>query len=690
MLSTAKTAEVPDERQILPSQQTTPTAADYPSSAPPLSLSVNQTANRLGTFLRNWNLLTTDKWILQAVSGYKIPFLRTPHQWRARPTVVQEGQQTELMKGAIQSLISKGAISVVNPCPQQFISTLFLVEKGQGTGEFRPVINLKALNRFLPKEKFKMEGLHTARSLLRKGDYMMKLDLKDAYYAVPIHPESRKYLRFQFKGTTYEFRCLPFGLSLAPRVFTRILRPIVAKLRSEGIRTVIYLDDLLLIHHQKDTLSEIFLYVRRLLSSLGFIVKLEKCSPEPTRRLVFLGAVLDTTYMSVALPEEQIHRIQRACQEMLESRSTSLGGLSSLLGRMSHAARTGLWIAPLYYRALQRQQALLLHRFGWRPRCRTSLSPPSLEDLRWWVSSAPHDRNSQDISPPPFDLTIRTDASLRGWGATCNGTSTGGRWSVEEAGQHINCLELKAAILALKAFLRVGIQPPPQSLGCHPPRHILLEMDNTTAVAYVNRKGGTQSPSLSLLALELWSFLLTQGSWVTARHLPGVLNVEADAASTEFNMRTEWMLRQDVFQDITRHFYVPEIDLFASRLNHQLPLYVSRLPDPSASAVDAFRLDWSQWKSFIHPPVVLLPRILQKVRSDKATALLVAPDWPGQPWYAQIQLMLTGTPYPLPKEKSLLSLPFDQEAVHPLWRSLNLTVWPISGQLTRRQVSLKR
>ena len=120
------------------------------------------------------------------------------------------------MKGAIQSLISKDAISVVNPCPQQFISTLFLVEKGQGTGDFRPVINLKALNRFLPKEGFKMEGLHTARSLLRKGDYMMKLDLKDAYYAVPIHPESRKYLRFQFKGTTYEFCCLPFGLSLAP------------------------------------------------------------------------------------------------------------------------------------------------------------------------------------------------------------------------------------------------------------------------------------------------------------------------------------------------------------------------------------------------------------------------------------------------------------------------------------------
>lgn len=102
--------------------------------------------------------------------------------------------------------------------------------------------------------------------------------------------------------------------------------------------------------------------------------------------------------------------------------------------------------------------------------------------------------------------------------------------------------------------------------------------------------------------------------------------MEADPASREFNTQTEWMLRKEVFQDIIRHFYVPEVDLFASLLNHQLPLYVSRQPDPGATAVDALQLDWSQWMSFIHPPMVLLPRILQKVRNDKATALLVAPN----------------------------------------------------------------
>lgn len=106
------------------------------------------------------------------------------------------------------------------------------------------------------------------------------------------------------------------------------------------------------------------------------------------------------------------------------------------------------------------------------------------------------------------------------------------------------------------------------------------------------QEGGSQSPTQSLLALELWSFLLTRGSWITARHLRGVLNVEVDAASREFN---------------SLHFYVLQINLVASRLHQQLPLYVSRLPDPGATAVDAFHLDWGHWRSFIHPPVVLFP-----------------------------------------------------------------------------------
>ena len=86
----------------------------------------------------------------------------------------------------------------------------------------------------------------------------------------------------------FELSCLPFGLSLASLVFIRIVRTIEAHLRSEGVRIIIYLADLLLLYHQKETKMEIFQYARKLLSSLDFLVKLEKCSPAATRCQVFL------------------------------------------------------------------------------------------------------------------------------------------------------------------------------------------------------------------------------------------------------------------------------------------------------------------------------------------------------------------------------------------------------------------
>ena len=129
---------------------------------------------------------------------------------------------------------------------------------------------------------------------------------------------------------------------------------------------------------------------------------------------------------------------------------------------------------------------------------------------------------------------------------------------MEKAEQQISCLELKAAILALKAFLKSRDAASTPESGPLSPTSYPSGNGKYNRRCLCEQEGGTQSPSLSLLALELWSFLLNQGAWVTVHHLPGVLNVEADAASREFNMRTEWMLRQDVFQDIADHFYVPE------------------------------------------------------------------------------------------------------------------------------------
>ena len=107
-------------------------------------------------------------------------------------------------------------------------------------GARSPVINLRVLNRFLEKEPFKIEGLQRLRSLIQQWDFMIKLNLKDGYYALQIHPFHRKNLRFVYQNRIYEFQCLPFGLPSTPRAFKKTLKPVLAVLRSLGIRIVIF------------------------------------------------------------------------------------------------------------------------------------------------------------------------------------------------------------------------------------------------------------------------------------------------------------------------------------------------------------------------------------------------------------------------------------------------------------------
>ena len=163
------------------------------------------------------------------------------------------------------------------------------------------------------------------------------------------------------------------------------------------------------------------------------------------------------------------------------------------------------------------------------------------------------------------------------------------------------------------------------------------------------------------------------GSWVTATHIPEALNKEADTASRHFNPRLKWNLDSSVFQRIVDRFYLPDVDL---------QKYVSRFPDPGAIAVDSFLQDWSSGRFLIHPPVNLLLRVVRKIQEDRASALVIAPNWPNQPWFPQLVQMLVGYPLRLPTSRSLLYLPFDPQAYHPLWATLRLTV---SGDASKQK-----
>ena len=221
-----------------------------------------------------------------------------------------------------------------------------------------------------------------------------------------------------------------------------------------GIRVVIYLDDILLLHQDKEELRNLFNKVLELLQNLGFTINREKCSSAPTQSLVFLGGLLNSVNMTISLPSEKLNAITKAAQEMQKDQEVTEKVLSSFLGRLSHAAQTGVWTAPLHYRSIQQQHVNMARQASrWPTAARVSLSQRSIQELTWWQSAEVQTFNGQPLQLPAFDMTISTDASLLGWGATWPGTTIGGRWLPTEAKGHINLLELKAAHLALQAFL---------------------------------------------------------------------------------------------------------------------------------------------------------------------------------------------------------------------------------------------
>ena len=174
---------------------------------------------RLRSFRRDWQTNKCSPNVLNIITnGYVLPFLSKPNLVRF-PLILSEykaHQKDQALATCIQSLLSKNAIErVENVKSFGFYSRLFLVPKPHQ--RWRPVIDLSRLNTFLHVEKFKMETPESIRTSLIPGEWVSSIDLSDAYLHIPIHPNSRKYLRFCYKSQVFQFTSLPFGLATAPR-----------------------------------------------------------------------------------------------------------------------------------------------------------------------------------------------------------------------------------------------------------------------------------------------------------------------------------------------------------------------------------------------------------------------------------------------------------------------------------------
>ncbi|CAG2203201.1 unnamed protein product [Mytilus edulis] len=410
--------------------------------------------------------------------------------------------------------------------------------------------------------------------------------------------------------------------------------------------------------------------------SSGFLISWKKSEIIPSQDFVFLGEHFLTSVGLVLPPEEKFTKLCQKIHLFLTVQSVTarqflqlLGLLNSLadvipLGRL-HIRPLQFYLHKLWIAASQEWEALI------------PITQPLFPHLQWWLVRE-NVMRGLCLFPQVPSLTLFTDASTLGWGAYLEGLTISGVWSPDLLEEHINVLEMKAVLFALNHF-QMSLKN----------QSVILATDNTTVVAYLKNQGGTHSPSLYQIARDILLLCFQLQVHLVVRHIAGHLNILADTLSRSLApVNTEWELLQVVFKAVTLHWGSPQIDLFATSLNHKLLTFVSPVPDPKSFAVDAMSLSWKGMFGYAFPPFRFLSPVLQKIAGENCKIIVIAPAWPKQSWFPDLLRLSCACPLVLPLRPDLLSQ-IKGKVLYQNPEKLHLHAWLLSGLASEREVFLK-
>ncbi len=222
-------------------------------------------------FLNAWEVIPgISRWLLGVIKReYTLQLRRRPPRFNGVVQSLTLPRNALFLRQEVCNLLGKGAIEKVPQSELEcgFYSRYFVVPKRDGG--LRPILDLRPINRALCKRPFRMLTLKQILVQIRPGDWFASVDLKDAYFHIRIAPHHRRFLRFAFEGTAYQYSVLPFGLALAPRTFSKCMDAALSPLRASGMRVLNYLDDWLILAQSRETLLSHIDTLLRHLESLG-------------------------------------------------------------------------------------------------------------------------------------------------------------------------------------------------------------------------------------------------------------------------------------------------------------------------------------------------------------------------------------------------------------------------------------
>ena len=490
--------------------------------------------------------------------GVRVPWRQeVPMEPFVREDIPLDPKDVGWVDGELRRQVASRAIE--EPTCLDYVAPAFVVV--QSSGKRRVVVDFDKLNKETLKSAFRYETLKSLRHLAKRGDWAISFDLEDGFHAIPIHPDDRKYFTFSIGGKVFQFAALPFGWTLSPFVFTKVMRPVVRFFRSHNgvglpsaaisrlprvpwrgaqvedpgnVRCLPYMDDFLFLFATRELARMGAGFIDATLTALGLKRSIKKSVWEPTQQLQHLGLLVDFQRGLFLVPPAAVKSIQQQAKQLLISATdttarVAVRRLAAFAGKVA-SVDLACPLARFRTRAVHDCIAVAPH---WEAHVR--LSRAARTDLDWWVR---FDVQAQEraIWQAPCTRVLHADASGEiGWGAVLDRTvPASGFWRSHQQHEHITLKERRAVRYAVESFM-------PELAN-----HIVLLYEDNQAVVAILMSGTSRSPELMRELRKLFDICGLRNITLRPQYIRSHLNVLADRLS-RLRDHDDWKLNPRIF-----------------------------------------------------------------------------------------------------------------------------------------------
>ncbi len=315
---------------------------------------------RLKHFWKEWEILGASHYTINLLKyGLTLQFVKPPPLVN-NPIFLDSYQNNKekrkALKIALEELIEKEVLEEVKDIQTPgFYGRLFLQPKTEtisGVKRLRTIINLSQLNQYIINPSFHMKTSIMIQETMRKGMWCSSIDLQDAYYHIPIHPNFRKYMRVALFDKVLQFKAMAMGLNVSARIFTKVVLEMVRKLRATGIHMHTYIDDWLLKNYNQHKIPQQTYQTIHLSTKLGWLINFPKSELIPTLFPKYVGVQYDLK-LGLGRPTlNKVRELESVIQTILKQKGGTTRQWAKLIGKMGSMSRQ-IELGSLHRRPIQ-------------------------------------------------------------------------------------------------------------------------------------------------------------------------------------------------------------------------------------------------------------------------------------------------------------------------------------------------